>query len=223
MKDAKPIWSRLNYPVQIQMVLGLLQPRSICQSTERCQRCEWLPSTLDWAIHHPREPRTAQQTHCQPKQNSSPVTEWPLLCKSQLLQLGESHLQTDRFTSRHPTVLKRGWQRVAVCGLWWTTFWTFCQHVIKNTYRCKLCPDSSDSFNSKEDFRKHHASLHLDLEEEEFLEFDWIILRPGNGHFDMNMCKTFVKLGCFFLWAVQSHGISIRERPTCRQEVSRPP
>lgn len=31
--------------------------------------------TLDWAIHHPREPGTAQQTHCQPKQNSSPVTE----------------------------------------------------------------------------------------------------------------------------------------------------
>lgn len=76
-----------------------------------------------------------------------------------------------------------------------------CQQVIKNTYRCKLCPGSSDSFNSKEDFRKHHTSLHLDLEEEEFLEFDWVILRPGNGHFEMNMCKTFVELNwdVFFL------------------------
>lgn len=73
-----------------------------------------------------------------------------------------------------------------------------CQHVIKNTCRCNLCPDSSDSFNSKEDFRKHHASLHLDLEEEEFLEFDWVILRPGNGHFEMNMCKTFVELNDVF-------------------------
>lgn len=69
-----------------------------------------------------------------------------------------------------------------------------CQHVIRNTYRCKLCPDSSDSFNSKKDFRNHHESLHLGLKEEEFLEFEWVILRPGNGHFEMNMCKTFVEL-----------------------------
>lgn len=82
--------------------------------------------------------------------------------------------------------------------------------MIKNTCRCNLCPDSSDSFNSKEDFRKHHASLHLDLEEEEFLEFDWVILRPGYGHFDMNMCKTFVKLNLDVFFSALSRVMGFR-------------
>lgn len=66
--------------------------------------------------------------------------------------------------------------------------------MIKNIYRCKFCLGFFDFFNFKEDFRKYYILLYLDLEEEEFFEFDWVILCLGNGYFEMNMCKIFVEL-----------------------------
>ncbi|XP_062569670.1 uncharacterized protein LOC134231718 [Saccostrea cucullata] len=69
-----------------------------------------------------------------------------------------------------------------------------CKQVINNTYRCQHCTDSTEYFNSREEFCEHHQEAHPDKTEKGFLEFEWVVLRPGNGHFEMNMCKTFVEL-----------------------------
>lgn len=69
-----------------------------------------------------------------------------------------------------------------------------CQHVINTTYRCKNCDVATDSYTSKEQFLAHHELVHSNDEPDEFLEFSWVILRPGNGHFEMNMFKSFVEL-----------------------------
>lgn len=78
--------------------------------------------------------------------------------------------------------------------------------MIKNIYRCKFCLELFDFFNFKEDFRKYYVLLYLDLEEEEFFDFDWVILCLDYGYFDMNMCKIFVKLNLdvfFFLCCLE--------------------
>lgn len=85
---------------------------------------------------------------------------------------------------------KREWVFIVCDGL----PFGMCQHVMKNTYRCKLCPGSTESFVSKETLKKHHIATHESEEVCGFLEFDWVVLRPGNGHFEMNMCKTFIEV-----------------------------
>lgn len=51
------------------------------------------------------------------------------------------------------------------------------------------------SKNPNKHSKKHHNAINDNKEEYDgSLEFDWVILRIGNGHFEKNMCKTFVEL-----------------------------
>ena len=71
-----------------------------------------------------------------------------------------------------------------------------CKKIIETTFRCKLCQStgSIQSFSSDKQFEDHHNNTHADKQPQKFREFDWVILRPGNGHFEMNMFKSFIEL-----------------------------
>ena len=42
--------------------------------------------------------------------------------------------------------------------------------------------------------RKHNKSVHKADEGVFYHEFDWVFLVSGDGHFEMNLMKSFVKL-----------------------------
>ena len=55
---------------------------------------------------------------------------------------------------------------------------------------CGIC---NKSFFGEE-IRKHFKDCHPNEKEEFYLEFDWVVLKIGDGHFEMNMSKTFFEL-----------------------------
>ncbi|XP_063404446.1 uncharacterized protein LOC134687918 [Mytilus trossulus] len=64
-----------------------------------------------------------------------------------------------------------------------------CTHCINN----KACSDKA-SFTSKEEYTQHHKRQHSDLPSAYQKEFDWLYLRIGGGHFEMNAVKAFFEL-----------------------------
>lgn len=57
-----------------------------------------------------------------------------------------------------------------------------CNKVIEMTLRCGLCKCSDVFYTSETEFQAHHNSIHIGKDEIKVKEFDWVILRPGNGH-----------------------------------------
>ena len=43
-------------------------------------------------------------------------------------------------------------------------------------------------------FNNHVREAHIGETTNYYLEFDWVVLKPGGGHFKMNAIKSFVKL-----------------------------
>ncbi|KAJ8300729.1 hypothetical protein KUTeg_022248 [Tegillarca granosa] len=73
-----------------------------------------------------------------------------------------------------------------------------CIRVIRDSYRCLSCYSQETFFGNSA--REKHANIcHNNAEPEFKKEFEWVVLRPGLGHYEMNMCKSFIKLNwdCF--------------------------
>ncbi|KAJ8307407.1 hypothetical protein KUTeg_015491 [Tegillarca granosa] len=69
-----------------------------------------------------------------------------------------------------------------------------CQNVIRDTYRCVNCCKTEDSYSGEEEMLRHHSEFYPWVNIKKIREFDWVILRPGYGHIEMNMFKSFVNL-----------------------------
>lgn len=72
---------------------------------------------------------------------------------------------------------------------------------MKNIYRCKLCLGLIELFVFKEILKKYYIVIYESEEVCGFFEFDWVVLRLGNGYYEMNMCKIFIEVNwdVFFL------------------------
>jgi hypothetical protein len=82
---------------------------------------------------------------------------------------------------------KRKWTFVTMDGL----PFSMAYNVIQATFTCKLCQISIYGEDSK---ASHCSDVHHG--DDSFLdrEFDWVVLRIGHGHFEMNMKKAFMEL-----------------------------
>ncbi|XP_041453561.1 uncharacterized protein LOC121406620 [Lytechinus variegatus] len=83
---------------------------------------------------------------------------------------------------------KREWVAVSCDGL----PFTLAQRVIKETYTCTCC---NEAVFSREAYM-HHLEKHSLVEVPGImpLEFDWLLLRIGHGHVEMNMVRSFLEL-----------------------------
>ena len=82
---------------------------------------------------------------------------------------------------------KRFWTVVCCDGL----PYHLCMKLVDVMLTCTLC---QSSFFGEEALRKHFASSHNDQSPEFYREFDWVLLRIGAGHYEMNMIKAFTEL-----------------------------
>ena len=83
---------------------------------------------------------------------------------------------------------KREWVIIECNGL---PFW-LCFNIVKDTYTCWIC---NTSHFKKEAFVKHSMSKHRKLPGY-YREFDWVLLKPADRHFEMNSIKSFFELNC---------------------------
>ena len=80
---------------------------------------------------------------------------------------------------------KRSWMIVCCDGL----PYHLCMKLIKETWICRKC--SECIFGSeKMDNHLQHTCKHSSA----YREFDWVLLKIGGGHYEMNMFKSFVEL-----------------------------
>ena len=82
---------------------------------------------------------------------------------------------------------KRYWIFVCCDGL----PFRHCDTVIHETFACTIC---HSSFFRIETYKTHCKEQHDNQVVEYYLEFDWVLLKPGGGHFEMNSVKSFVEL-----------------------------
>lgn len=82
---------------------------------------------------------------------------------------------------------KRKWTFVIMDGL----PFTMAYNIVQGTYTCKLCQISVFGADKK---MNHCTEVHEG--EDSFMdrEFDWVVLRIGHGHFEMNMKKAFMEV-----------------------------
>ena len=66
-----------------------------------------------------------------------------------------------------------------------------CNIIIHETFCCTLC---HQSFFRTDKYKTHCKQTHGDGSIPYYLEFDWVVLKPGGGHFEMNSIKSFVEL-----------------------------
>ncbi|XP_071163549.1 uncharacterized protein [Mytilus edulis] len=82
---------------------------------------------------------------------------------------------------------ERDWVIVCCDGLPYTMV---CR-MIEEYFTCIIC---NKGFLGKEAFDSHKKE-HPDVQEVKFVrEFDWILLKTGDGHYEMNLMKSFVEL-----------------------------
>jgi hypothetical protein len=85
---------------------------------------------------------------------------------------------------------KRHWTYVCCDGL----PYNLALKVIEQTFICASC---DKSIFGKEEIRKHERICTDDASEQHgryYREFDWVVLRTGDGHVEMNMMKSFMEL-----------------------------
>lgn len=83
---------------------------------------------------------------------------------------------------------KREWLVIVCDGL----PFTMGIKVITETKVCSLC---KETVFGNQNFKQHCTKVHGTHESVEYsLEFDWVVLSPGKGHFEMNMVKSFFEL-----------------------------
>ena len=82
---------------------------------------------------------------------------------------------------------ERDWVIICCDGL----PYTMVRRMIEEYFTCAIC---SKGFLGNEAFDLHKKE-HPDIEDVKFVrEFDWIILKMGDGHYEMNLMKAFVEL-----------------------------
>ena len=81
---------------------------------------------------------------------------------------------------------KRQWVIIECDGL----PFRLCFNIIKDTYTCSIC---NTSHYKKDAFIRHSMSKHNELVGY-YQEFDWVLLKPTGGHFEMNSIKAFFEL-----------------------------
>ena len=90
---------------------------------------------------------------------------------------------------------KRQWVIIECDGL----PFRLCFNIIKDTYTCSIC---NTSYYKKDAFIRHSMSKHNEL-----VGFDWVLLKPAGGHFEMNSIKALFELNwvpflsklCYFM------------------------
>lgn len=67
-----------------------------------------------------------------------------------------------------------------------------CHNIVKDTHICNVC---DISFFREDEMMKQHIEEHHQGEMSTFSkEFDWVMLKPAGGHFEMNSIKSFFEL-----------------------------
>ena len=66
-----------------------------------------------------------------------------------------------------------------------------CLNLLNET---RVCLDCEKSFFGMEKFSAHCKLQHDDTMQKFYYEFDWVFLRPGGGHIEMNAIKSFFEL-----------------------------
>ena len=97
---------------------------------------------------------------------------------------------------------ERDWLTVCCDGLPYSMI----LHLTQEYMVCKICREGVMGI---EIWQKHIQQRHQGLQEvEHILEFDWVHLKTGDGHVEMNMMKSFVELNweVFFKDLVQRMG-----------------
>ena len=86
----------------------------------------------------------------------------------------------------HYSGKKRQWVIIKCDGL----PFRLCFNITKDTYTCSIC---NTSHYKKDAFIRHSMSKHNELVGY-YQEFDWVLLKPAAGHFEMNSIKAFFEL-----------------------------
>ncbi|KAI8481586.1 hypothetical protein Bbelb_406860 [Branchiostoma belcheri] len=95
-----------------------------------------------------------------------------------------------RYNNNTPN--SRKWLVVAMDGL----PMGITRSIIRDTLYCTVC---KMSFNAAQDYQTHVAGEHADVPVTGVREFDWVVLRVGKLHLEMNALKSFVDLN-FDVW-----------------------
>ena len=66
-----------------------------------------------------------------------------------------------------------------------------CHVIINNTYMCSEC---KVSLFKEEEVSLHEKEMHPNKRPKLTKEFDWVLLKPAGGHFEMNSIKSFFEL-----------------------------
>ena len=100
------------------------------------------------------------------------------------------HIGQSTGVTRYPGGTDRSWTMVCCDGLPFTMMKTLCEEFLV----CQLC---HGEFVGTSDFLKHAAEAHdtLTVTEVPYIrEFDWVLPVVGDGHYEMNLMKSFVEL-----------------------------
>lgn len=84
----------------------------------------------------------------------------------------------------------REWLFVVCDGL----LFGFCNKVIERILRCGFCKCSDVFYISEIEFQVYYNFIYIGKDEIKVKEFDWVILRFGNGYYEMNMFKSFIEV-----------------------------
>ena len=63
--------------------------------------------------------------------------------------------------------------------------------ILDEALICNLC---GSSFSTRSDYRDHHKMVHEERDPSCSREFDWVYLRIGGGHYEMNVMKAYFEL-----------------------------
>lgn len=67
--------------------------------------------------------------------------------------------------------------------------------ILGITQAYTVCKECQEGFLGMELFNQHTKTSHKDqVGIEPVREFDWVVLRTGDGHYEMNLMKAFVEL-----------------------------
>ena len=85
--------------------------------------------------------------------------------------------------------------------------YNLCSRIIKTMHVCSKCDLAIDGLEA---CAEHANESHQNEEVTFSQEFDWVILRPGSGHIEMNMVKGIVELGWDIFWKQMVIGLNFR-------------
>ena len=83
---------------------------------------------------------------------------------------------------------KRKWAVIVCDGL----PFSLCTRILKETYTCSRC---KEAIFTEAELEKHMKNVHKENKREDVPtpEFDWVLLRIGYGHYEMNMVRFHVQ------------------------------